>query len=189
MPRTPLQFKQIKDERKLSILEASLPLFALHTKDDVSIDLISLKAKCSHGLVYHYFKNVDEVYDTLLKSNTYIDLLNDINNINEGSSAYEKVLEISKKLLQIPNKSKECVAFAELIISDNSKNSISKKVIKFIAEGQKDGDILAGKPEEIWLCFKELLDGIYLPILLRKHPNAKVPTFENVIQIFKKRKF
>ena len=50
----------MKDERKLSILESALPLFAIYGKNDVSIDMICNKAKCSHGLVYHYFKNVEQ---------------------------------------------------------------------------------------------------------------------------------
>lgn len=189
MPRTPLQFQQIKDERKLSILEASLSLFALYTKNEVSIDLISAKAKCSHGLVYHYFKNVDEVYNELLKSKTYLDLQKSIIETKENLSSYERLLEISQKLLQISNKSKEYVAFAVIMISDDSKNSLQKLMCKLISEGQKNGDILAGKPEEVFACFSNFLNGIYLPILLRRHPNTKIPAFENVIQIFKRRKF
>ena len=60
----------MKDERKLSILESALPLFAIHGKD-ISIDMICQKAKCSHGLAYHYFKNVDQIYNELLSSETY----------------------------------------------------------------------------------------------------------------------
>ena len=58
MPRRPEQFDQLKDERKASILKHALPLFALKPQKDITIDLISQSAKCSHGLVYHYFKSM-----------------------------------------------------------------------------------------------------------------------------------
>ena len=95
MPRTPLQFQQMKDERKLSILESALPLFATNGKDSVSIDMICQKAKCSHGLAYHYFKNSEQIYSELLSSSTYKDLFSKLN-----------VFDLSKEDMDILNKAK-----------------------------------------------------------------------------------
>lgn len=189
MPRTPLQFQQIKDERKASILKGAIPLFALYGKDEVSIDLICAKAKCSHGLIYHYFKNVDEVFDAIVKSKPYNSLLEDILKVNEESSSFEKLILISEKLVQIADESKEYVAFAEIMIEDSGKNSISKTLLKLIDSAQKDGEIVAGNPADVLNCFLSLLKGIYYPIIARRHPNTKKPPFENIVQIYKRRKF
>ena len=67
MPRLASQNKEIKDERRQSILNASLVVFALYGKDNTTVDLLTTASKCSHGLFYHYFKNVDQVYDSLFK--------------------------------------------------------------------------------------------------------------------------
>ena len=72
MPRTKEQFTEMKDERKSSILKAALPLFSINKK--VSIDAICEKAKCSHGIIYHYYRNSDQVLQTLLKSELYLEL-------------------------------------------------------------------------------------------------------------------
>ena len=72
MPRTREQFSEMKEERRTAILNAALPLFSLGKK--VTIDMIAEKAKCSHGIVYHYYKNTDQVLEKLLKSPTYVEL-------------------------------------------------------------------------------------------------------------------
>lgn len=64
MPRSKAQFEMMKDSRKESILSNALILFA--TCDKVTTDLICNKAKCSHGLLYHYFKNPKDVLEQLL---------------------------------------------------------------------------------------------------------------------------
>lgn len=189
MPKTKLQFQQIKDERKLSILNAALPLFAVYSNDEVTIDLISSKAKCSHGLVYHYFKNVNEVYSAIIESKNYEDFINQLFVENDELSNYEKLVQIVEKFLQFQYNSDENIAFSLLLFSNDSKGSPYRKILKLISDGQKDGDIVAGNPSEILNCLVSLLRGLYIPILIKKHPNVKIPPLENVVQIFKRRKF
>ena len=71
MPRTREQFSEMKDERRAAILNAALPLFSLGQK--VTIDMIADKAKCSHGIVYHYYTNTNQILEKLLKSSTYVE--------------------------------------------------------------------------------------------------------------------
>ena len=76
MPRTREQFSEMKENRRSSIMNAALPLFSINEK--VSIDMICEKAKCSHGIFYHYFTNVNQIYDRLLKSELNLELKNKI---------------------------------------------------------------------------------------------------------------
>ena len=187
MPRTPLQFKQMKDERKLSILESALPLFAIHGKDGVSIDMICQKAKCSHGLVYHYFKNVLQVYDELLKSETYEALNTSLSEIDSSKEAYPQIVNKVDKLLSIIDESNILISFSLIIISDESKKSFYSSFAKLVTQGQKEKTVTGGKPEDIVQTFFLLLKGLYQSLLNQKHPNVRVPSIDNILNIFRRK--
>ena len=156
MPRTPLQFQQMKDERKLSFLESALPLFAVHGKD-ISMDLICQKAKCSHGLAYHYFKNTEQIYNELLTSETYKDLLNKLSNVDVSTNAYAQIENKVRILLSLVNESKALVSFALIIISQEDKKSFFITFSKLVAQGQKEGTVTGGNPSDIVSTFFLLL--------------------------------
>lgn len=186
MPRTALQFKKMKDERKLSILEASLPLFSLD-KDKVSVDLISQKVKCSHGLVYHYFKNTDDIYEELLTSDTYLSLKERLFVDDKGKYAYQVISEIIKNLYDID--SPVDAAFANIIISETGKKSLFQKMSLLVERGQKEGEVTGGNPKDIVLCVFYLLKGIFLSYITKKKPNINKPSLDNVIKLVKKENF
>ena len=183
MPRTKEQFSEMKDERKSSILKAALPLFSLNTK--VSIDAICEKAKCSHGIVYHYFRNTDQILDTLLKSPTYVELTNKLFSSNDGSS-YEKLEDIVRVLLEVSNKNLEYVCYLNMLIKERDKNSLFSLLCKIIKEGQASGTLVPGEPSEIVESIFFLLKGVYLSLLLEKHPDVRVPSLETVMQLIRK---
>jgi len=183
MPRTKEQFSEMKDERKSSILKAALPLFSLNKK--VSIDAICEKAKCSHGIVYHYFRNTDQILDTLLKSPTYVELTNKLFSANDGSS-YEKLEDIVRVLLDVSNKNLEHVCYLNMLIKERDKNSLFSLLSKIIKEGQASGTLVPGEPAEIVESIFFLLKGVYLSFLLEKHPDVRVPSLETVMQLIRK---
>ena len=185
MPRTPLQFQQMKDERKLSILESALPLFAVHGTN-IPIDMICQKAKCSHGLAYHYFKNVDQIYSELLRSETYKNLFSDLNNFSLEKEAYPQIVEVVKKFLNIVNESKTVISFALIIASDTDKKSFATNLAKLVANGQKEGTVTGGNPSDIVGTFILLIKGLYQTLLNQKHPDIKVPSIDNILQIFER---
>jgi len=182
MPRTREQFSEMKDERKSAILKAALPLFSLGQK--VTVDSISEKAKCSHGIIYHYFKNTDQILDMLLKSPTYVEINNSLFN-NEGSS-YEKIEQIINVLLNVSEKKFENVCYLNMIIKNKDKNSLYALFIKLIKEGQISGSIIAGDPTQLVDSIFLLCKGIYLTFILEKHPEIKVPSNETVMQLLRK---
>lgn len=182
MPRTREQFLEMKDERKSLILSAALPLFSVGKK--VTIDLIADKAKCSHGLVYHYFRNVDEVFNALLKSPFYIELREKLFSF-EGSN-YEKIEQILSVLLDVSEKKIENVCYLNILLKERDKNSLFVYMAKLAKDGQVSGSIIGGDVsqlvESIFLLFK----GLYLSFLLEKHPVVKVPSLETIMQLLRK---
>ena len=184
MPRTREQFSEMKDERLNSILKAALPLFSLYGKK-VSIDAVANKAKCSHGIVYHYFKNSEEIYEKLLTSSTFVELNNRLINVKEGSS-YEKIEEIISILLDVSESKIENICYLNIIIKNEEKNSLFSELSKLIKEGQNSGKIIAGEPNQVVNTLFFVLTGIYLSFLQEKHPVVKVPSLENVMQLIRK---
>ena len=183
MPRTREQFAEMKDERRLSILSAALPLFSLNKK--VSIDAICEKAKCSHGIVYHYFRNTDQIYEKLLKNLVYIELIDKIFKLNDGSS-YERIEQIISVLLDVSEKKMENVCYLNILIKDREKNSLFSLLTKLVKDGQASGTIIGGEPTALVDSVFLLLKGVYLTFLLEKHPDIKVPSIETVMQLLRK---
>lgn len=58
-PRTKVQFAQIRQNRKVAIMEVATRLFATHGFDATSINKIATEAGVSKGLLYNYFQNKD----------------------------------------------------------------------------------------------------------------------------------
>ena len=183
MPRTREQFSEMKDERRNSILAAALPLFSMNKK--VSIDAICEKAKCSHGIVYHYFRNTEQILERLLKSPTYVELNNKLFNIQEGSS-YEKIEQILSVLLDVSPQKFEEVCYLNMIIKNSEKASLRSLLTKLIKDGQTAGSIVGGEPSSLVDSVFLLLKGLYLTFLLEKHPDIKVPSIETVMQLLRK---
>ena len=66
MPRTNEQNELIRNERIESLKISALYLFASKGYDATTLDEIANDAGCSHGLIYHYFKNKQEIYRFIL---------------------------------------------------------------------------------------------------------------------------
>ena len=183
MPRTREQFSEMKEDRRNSILRSALPLFSLYEK--VSIDMICEEAKCSHGIVYHYFTNVKQIYDRLMKRATYEELKNKIF-VFDGGSSYEKIEQVITVLLDVSKEKFENVCYLNLMIKSREKDSVYSLLTKLVKEGQSAGTIIGGEPSQLVESVFLLLKGLYLSFLLEKHPVVKVPLLETVMQLLRK---
>ena len=186
MPRTPIQFQQMKDERKLSILENALPLFALNGKDGVSIDMICQRSKCSHGLIYHYFKNTEQIYQELLTSSTYKSLYESLVSISVEENTYSVFEKLTKQLQDLIKESRFAVCFALIIVSDDGKKSLYSSLLKLISKGQKEGVVTGGNPVDILDTYFLVFKGLYQSVLNQKHPKIRVPSIDNILKIIKR---
>lgn len=183
MPRSKIQFEQMKDERKASILNAALVLFSLY-ENKVTIDMISNKAKCSHGLVYHYYDNVDDVLIDLKNSDSYSNIKNSLAKIDTNISAFKNIENIIKTLDSF-NKIND-IAFANLILLEKDKNSFYDILIKLIKKSQNENEIINGLPNDIANNIILIYKGYYLSYLLNKKTSVVKPDVNYVIDTFKK---
>lgn len=187
MPRTSDINKQIKDERKQSILVASIPLFALYN-EKVSVDMICEKAKCSHGLLYHYFRDANNVLFNIRKTDTYLNLKAELLSIVDNDSAIDSVYQIVRHVNDCVEKAKnEDYGLLYLVINEEEKTSFKNTLIGYVKKGQIQNQIVAGKPENIVSIFINQINGVLLKKLLQKSYKVEVPPVDNIMQIFIKK--
>lgn len=60
-PKTPEQFKNLREDRKQEIMDAALVLFAQNGFENTRIEQITKKAGVSKGLFYNYFESKDAI--------------------------------------------------------------------------------------------------------------------------------
>ncbi len=66
-PRSKIQLKELKEGRRLEILEAALEVFAKSGYNGATINMIAEKASISKGLLYNYFESKEMLLDSLLR--------------------------------------------------------------------------------------------------------------------------
>ena len=68
MQKTKLQQPSVADMRKNDLIISALKMFCKKGYHSTTINDIVKKAKCSHGLFYHYFKNKKELFDAVCET-------------------------------------------------------------------------------------------------------------------------
>lgn len=68
MPRSEDQYRQIREEKRVLILNTALDLFAAQGFHSTSMEQIAKKAGISKGLTYNYFTSKKEILDEILKT-------------------------------------------------------------------------------------------------------------------------
>lgn len=66
-PRSKIQLKELKENRRSEILEAALKVFAEYGYNGATISMIADKASISKGLLYNYFESKEILLDNLLR--------------------------------------------------------------------------------------------------------------------------
>ena len=68
MPKTEEQLLRLKENRRTDIVVAALKVFCEKGYDGATINDIVKKAKCSHGLFYHYFASKKEIFEAVMEN-------------------------------------------------------------------------------------------------------------------------
>ena len=70
-PRTPLQFKEIREEKKALIMDVALKHFANEGYHNTTITHIAKHAGISKGLMYNYFESKEELLSEIINRSLY----------------------------------------------------------------------------------------------------------------------
>ncbi len=205
MPKTTQQLKAIKEARRLNIVNAALKVFCKKGYDGTTINDIVKKAKCSHGLFYHYFENKKAIFDAVMENRgkNMMDFLDDV--IKDDNSYIDKLRKLT--LYTFENMKKDEVFayryyfFLSTVFSrvesggaPPPKPRCNKpphlRMHEFFEEGIKRGDFDDAYPaSECSKLYNSIIQGSTLNFILCprefKH-SFKFPDIEYIINIFKK---
>lgn len=176
MPKSKEVNEHIKEERKLSILMSALKLFSVRGYDAVRINEIAEDAGCSRGLLYHYYESKEDIFHDLMEySHQKISSFNLFDRTNKDITAKDQLIHFFDAIINILNGDLERCYFFYMFINfkyqktlpppPNSKKPSKPKTMRqyieeLIAQGQKDGTILDGDPNEMTLVMYSLLRGL-----------------------------
>jgi AcrR family transcriptional regulator len=165
------QLHQIRDERKDQILEAAVKVFARRGFTGTKMSMIAVEASISHGLLYHYFKSKEELFNALVQV-AIEESLDTMRRAYEiPGSPIEKLETLTKFVLD-----KDNTPFFMLVhqvrTSDNvpekSKQLVEQATMQtyidilrpLFVEGQQAGEIAADDPAELISAYLSVISGL-----------------------------
>ena len=195
-------FSTQKEARKNDIVQAALKVFCEKGYGGTTINDIVKKAKCSHGLFYHYFNNKKEIFNAVgeLRGKSMIDFLDTV--LSENSNYVDKLKKMTEYTFENIKKD-EIFAYkyyffvSTIFIKAESgelppKNKVPPhvRIFSFFEDGIKNGDFKDKyPPSECAKLYNSIIQGTTLSFILCpkefKH-NFKFPSIEYILDIFKK---
>ncbi|MFO7657122.1 MAG: TetR/AcrR family transcriptional regulator [Bacteroidales bacterium] len=171
-PRTEEQYKEIRNEKRMLIMNTALELFALYGYESTTISQIAKKAGISKGLLYNYFESKEYLLETIL--NKGIDEVLEIFDPNKDGvlEPYEMEFFINEIFTIVKNNR----GFWRLYMAISLQPSVFKLVEKRIEELYEPMmNLMLGyfknsgsvNPLMDAIIFGALLDGITLDYILK----------------------
>lgn len=199
MEQTTLKSGDLKRE---AILASALKLFAIKGYGTTSIDEIAKDAKVSHGLVYHYFKNKEEILEIILETaKEAIEKFGQPQGKDETSlQAFRRITDGFLKALENDD---ETFYFGHLFLTiyrfksfskTNTQNYIEQYIVRLledifaslIEKGYMGGET---KLTTIVLCYFTLLRGLFFTIIRsedREMMRSRLPSTDYILSLFLK---
>ena len=203
MPKTEEQLSRLKESRRTSIVVAALKVFCEKGFDGATINDIVKKAKCSHGLFYHYFKSKKEIFDAVMENRgkNMMDFLDEV--LLSQDDYLSKLKRLTEYTFENMKKDEVFAYRYYFFVSTvfmKAENSLPPPLCKkvpphlrmhaFFEEGIKRGDFSNRyPPEECAKIYNSIIQGATLSFILCPREfksNFKFPMIEFIIDIFKK---
>ncbi|MHB1629144.1 MAG: TetR/AcrR family transcriptional regulator [Bacilli bacterium] len=182
MPRTENVNREIRDERREQILAAAAKVFARNGYVGTRIDDIAAAAAISKGLIYHYFGSKETIFNTLVggAARGTIHLYRQALEMSGGAAARLRWLveRIVDGLAEQPDM---FMVVMQASVSDatpqEAREQVSAMVLetrnimtRFIAAGQRDGEIVQGDPEHLAFVLGSCIEGLAVALVMSTPP-------------------
>ena len=184
MPRTPEQNQNIKDKRRSKLLLFALKAFAVNGYDHTAVDDITRPAKCSHGLFYHYFSSKEVAFDAIVDEVLTKDAEFPVEEalLLGGTKGLRLIIDFAGEMAKTGPRGL-CAAYVTLMLGESknlsdkgkaffAKHDVRSALVTLIRQGQQEGNVIAGDPEEIALAVYDMAEGSFWR--LNDNPNAPV---------------
>ncbi len=204
MPKSEETLLKIKQERKELIIQSALKVFCEKGYNSATVNDIVKKAKCSHGLFYHYFENKKAIFDSvcIYRGKNMIDFLDDV--LLEESNYCDKLKKLTEYTFNNIKKDEifayRYYFFVSTVFAKAESGELPKKDCKkvpphvkmnsFFAEGIKRGDFKCDYPaEECAKIYNSIIQGTTLSFILcpKEFKRCfKFPMIDFILDIFKR---
>ncbi|MBQ3115757.1 MAG: TetR/AcrR family transcriptional regulator [Clostridia bacterium] len=205
MPKCDQALIKIKDARREEIVVSALKVFCEKGYNGATINDIVKKAKCSHGLFYHYFENKKAIFDAVIETRgkNMADYLDEI--IANSDNYVEKLKKLTEYTFANMKKD-EIFAYryyfflsnvfrkaesGELPPKNCKKVPPHVRMFSFFDEGVKAGDfkddVDSSEYARLYNC---IIQGATLNFILcpkEFKPSFQFPQIDTILNIFKKR--
>ncbi len=204
MPKTEEQLIKLKESRRMDIITAALKVFCKNGYDGTTINDIVKKAKCSHGLFYHYFDSKKSIFEAVMENRgkNMLDFLDEV--IKDDASYVEKLRKLT--IYTFDNMKKDEVFayryyfFVSTVFAKAESGVLPPKctgkkpphlrMFEFFEQGINAGDFNNRySAEQYAKLYNSIIQGSTLNFILCprefKH-SFKFPDVECIVDIFKK---
>jgi AcrR family transcriptional regulator len=127
-PRTQAQFEEMRETRRLQIMETALKLFALEGYGHCSISMLAREAGISKGLMYHYFESKDALLKAIIDHG--MDQLMDLFDPNhDGVLSREEFADFIRKVFAAIRSHQEYwILFIGVIMQPRVKEHLKREI-------------------------------------------------------------
>ena len=174
MPKSKEQFEKIKEERKKTIIDGAIFLFATKGYNSVTTDEITKHVNCSHGLLYHYFKNKEGLFYEVMENHVFpkIDeIIAPVNFDQKPKFVLQDILDAYLQALKSEDNAYACDLYLVLNLhlqkqlpAPPQRKNRRKKIYEYFEEvielGKKQGDFVSCSTKEMVIAYLAMLQGL-----------------------------
>lgn len=196
MPRKKEANQQIRDERKVHILQVAAKMIAEKGIVSIKIGELAEAAEMSQGLLYRYFTSKEEVFFTLveLAAQSLIQPMKEVL-ASDVESASQRLFELTDKMLRdlSQNPERHQLLWQALALPGHTNeimktmgNYMKRNLHQLIVEGQKEGEIRKGDPDQLVILYLSTIQGLGANIHMFGQPILNhFPDTESVYRLLK----
>ena len=137
MPRTTEQFELMRREREESILNAGLYFFATKGLETTTADMIAKMVNCSHGLLYHYYKTKEELYQAVIEKKVRPIVYSIIADVDFNQKAKFIFVDITNRFLKALKSENDEYAWSIALMLDIHLQAVINPKVKHVEKNKK----------------------------------------------------
>ena len=174
MPKTKEQCERIKQERMEQIYKEALRLFAIKGYEAVTADEITPAGGCSHGLLFHYFANKEDLFQETvdnLASKLDEEITQNVNFDQEPKALLKDLLDAYLSALKSSRDDYACAIYLLLNLWIQSKNLSTKKqkemkykvfddIYDIVKKGVEEKEFIDSPPADLVITIMSILKGL-----------------------------
>ena len=174
MPKTKEQCEKIKQERMEQIYKEALRLFAIKGYEAVTANEIATAVGCSHGLLFHYFANKEDLFqETVDNLALKLDreITKDVDFDQEPKNLLQDLLNAYLSALKSSRDDYACAIYLLLNLWIQSKNLSTKKqkemkykvfdsIYDIVKKGVEEKEFIDSPPADLVITIMSMLKGL-----------------------------